>query len=75
MRRSGVGRYALCSHGRIGVVQEIQKKSEGMVYLGMGVFDGARWQSIKPRFLSIGDQIAITDVLVFLRKHNDKTTI
>jgi len=46
-----VGRMAVCHHGLIGVIDEVQLTPGGILCKGRNVLTGESWQSVRPNLL------------------------
>lgn len=51
-----IGKVCVCTHGKIGVVKDIRKDSQGFLYIGTRVLlKGRPWQTRSPVILDIED--------------------
>ena len=64
-----VGKYAVCHHGIIGVIEEVTTVGgEGMLVRGKDILTGENWQSVRPKVLGklqtsfINEALAVEEV-------------
>lgn len=57
--RDLTGKWAVCSHGRIGLIETRQQLAWGLSWVGTGL-DGKPWASRDPRIISDSDAEQLT---------------
>lgn len=70
------GKYAVCMHGRIGIVRDVKTTIEGgLIYCGTRVFGGGRWESRQPRWLSQVEQASLAVLQAAQKQDQDKDKV